>query len=749
MTVLENVRVIDFGQYIAGPLTAMLLADQGADVIRVDPPGGPRWDTPANATWNRSKRSIVLDLRDPSGLAMARNLVASADVLVENFRPGVMERLGLGSANLTVAHPGLVYCSIPGFAADDPRARLRAWEGVVGAATACYRPNPASSAPVFTAIPIASTYAAFQAATAVAMALLARERDRVGQRIEIPMFDAVFQAMGYQLVRFLDPVVPDPLRARAQRLAAGINGQMQCADERWVMYMGANKQARVFLEETGAAAWVDALAAGEIEAEEVGDRARRLFRGRSAVDWESLGDRIGTECGLCRTSDEWLDNEHALGSGIVCDLEDPLLGRVRGPGINVRLSTTPGRIRFPRRRPNEDTEAIRHELAAKSGASPGSAALDELRPVLEGVKVLDFCIVLAGPTCGRTLGEFGADVVKVDGIGREVGVFHNDVNRAKRSILVDLKKEQGQEVLASLIDWADVIVQNFRNGVADRLGFGYEAVHARKPGLVYASLNYAGQVGPWSGRPGHEQIAQAVSGMQERFGGPGKPTLQPYAVNDYGTGIMGAFAVALALRHARRTGEGQHVDTSLAYTATMLQSSLIQRFDGGVPGGARGQDALGSGALHRAYRAQDGWVFVGARRQDLQAFDDFRPLAALNEAELSRALEARFSARTVAQWCETLAHVGIGAHPILPSAEAFLEDAWVRAHGLVVRREHDGLGVVSTNAPSVRMSRTPAVPGRPAPAPGSDARSVLQDIAMGERLEALLASGAVAMTVSK
>src|SRR3990172_12278440 len=132
---LEGTRVIDFGQYVAGPMAAMLLADQGADVIRVEPPGGPRFDTPANATWNRGKRSIVLDLKREPDLQIARDLVATADVVVENFRPGVMSRYGLDAGTLTAAHPRLIYCSLPRFAADDPRAHTPAWEGVIGAAS--------------------------------------------------------------------------------------------------------------------------------------------------------------------------------------------------------------------------------------------------------------------------------------------------------------------------------------------------------------------------------------------------------------------------------------------------------------------------------------------------------------------------------------------------------------------------------------------------------------------------------------
>ena len=135
---LDGIRVIDFGQYIAGPLASMLLADQGADVIKVDPPGGPRWKTPANATWNRGKRSIVLDLKREPGLATAQALIQTADVVVENFRPGVMDRLGLGPADMTRANPRLVYCSLPGFASDDPRADVPAYEGIVGAAAATY-----------------------------------------------------------------------------------------------------------------------------------------------------------------------------------------------------------------------------------------------------------------------------------------------------------------------------------------------------------------------------------------------------------------------------------------------------------------------------------------------------------------------------------------------------------------------------------------------------------------------------------
>ena len=175
---LDGIRVIDFGQWIAGPLSALLLADQGAEVIHVDPPGGPRWQAPANATLQRGKKSISLDLKSNADLSFARALIGSADVLIENFRPGVMDRLGLGWDAVRRGHDRLIYCSLPGFAADDPRAAMPAWEGVLAAATGTYASRgPASGSrisaqptagaddqPRFNALPLASEFGALAAA---------------------------------------------------------------------------------------------------------------------------------------------------------------------------------------------------------------------------------------------------------------------------------------------------------------------------------------------------------------------------------------------------------------------------------------------------------------------------------------------------------------------------------------------------------------------------------------------------------
>ena len=224
--------------------------------MRVDPPGGPLWDTPANATWNRGKRSIALDLKSEGDRDVARRLVEGADVVIENFRPGVMERLGLGPQAMTEANPRLVYCSVPGFASDDPRAGMPAWEGVVAAAAASFRPAESSHRgahrPVYTAIPIASTYAAFQAAASVVLALNARERDGRGQHIEVPLFDAMFPSIGHHGLRIHD-AKPEPVT-----FATVWGGFFQCKDGRWLRFGGfGNQNFRQFVEASGIESWED------------------------------------------------------------------------------------------------------------------------------------------------------------------------------------------------------------------------------------------------------------------------------------------------------------------------------------------------------------------------------------------------------------------------------------------------------------------------------------------------------------
>ncbi len=734
--VLQGIRVIDFGQYIAGPMAAMLLGDQGADVIRIDPPGGPRWNTPANATWNRNKRSIVLNLKQDADLETARQLVAGADVVIENFRPGVMERLGLGAAAMTAENPRLVYCSLPGFGADDPRAQVRAWEGVVGAATGAYRAGHATSGtthsrPVYTVVPYGSAYAAFLCAVSVAMALNARARCGFGQRVEIPLFDATFTVVGARGLLVNGKPEAEP--------AFNWSRQLPCKDGRWLMYVANNKKFDAFIKGIGMDQWRDA----KLPPQELAQKFDEVMRARTAQEWEDMIAEIGSEGVICHSSSEWLKHPQALESQIVADYDDPELGRFRGPAINVRLSSTPGAVRTPRPKTDAHRAEILNELTARKPIA-AAAGGELLRSALQGVKVVDLCIVLAGPTCARTLAEFGADVIKIDSPHKGTVLRHNDINRAKRSVLIDLKTKEGLEIFWKLVDQADVVLQNFRGGVAEKLGIDYARVRARRPDIIYGSMNTFGHIGPYASRPGHEQIGQAVSGMQVRYGSA-KPATAPFAANDYGTGLMACYGVALALLHRRRTGEGQFVDSALAYTATMLQSALLQDYAGKKWDEPHGQEATGSGPLNRLYQASDGWLFLASRAGELAHCAQLADLAARSGADLERELEQRMRSRSVATWVDLLNQAGIGAHRVVPSLVELMTDPLVQARGLAITRDHEGFGPITTTAPGVKLSRTPMTVGRPAAKPGSDAASVLAEIGLGSELQRLIRERVIAV----
>lgn len=750
---LAGIRVIDFGQYVAGPLAGMLLADQGADVIKVDPPGGPRWQTPANSTWNRGKRSIVLDVKQPDGLGTARALIKSADILVENFRPGVMDRLGLGFEASIASNPRIVYCSLPGFASDDPRAGIPAWEGVVGAASGAYRETPGGAPdqrPVYTAIPISSSYAAFIGVTSISMALNARARDGIGQYIEVPMYDATFTASADRAMR-VHSQAPMGIRGGSPWVR-----QYECADGQWIMLHGSTTRfIEQFVRAAGVESWrQEALldramvTSDQTLTKLLSEKMIALFKTRTSDEWEDLINGAGTPAAICREIWEWLDHPQARATQMVIEVDDLVHGRIVQPGVNPRLEGTPGLVRGSAPSLDADRATLLAELQ-KYEHEPELLSGDDgsvLRPALDGVKVLDLCIILAGPICGRTLAEFGANVIKIDSPHREGGISrHNEVNRGKRSLLVDLKSDGGLELFWHLVEDCDVVVQNFRTGVAESLGIGYEDVRKRKPSIIYASLNAYGHGGPWDGRPGWEQLAQAATGMQKRFGGDGPPVLQQFPINDCGTGLMGAYAVALALLHRRRTGEGQHVRGALAYTGCTLQSPFLLRFPGKTWDEPRGQTRLGSGPLHRAYRAHDRWIFLGAPEtalQRLEMVDGLHGISGMLGADLEAALERQLHLKTAEEWVKLMTEVGVGVQPVKTASEN-LDDPWAKAHGLSMTREHEDIGLITTGGPAPRLSRTPIRPGSPAPKPGSNAGEVLNEYGLGHEYEQLIQAGVV------
>ena len=234
--------------------------------------------------------------------------------------------------------------------------------------------------------------------------------------------------------------------------------------------------------------------------------------------------------------------------------------------------------------------------------------------------------------------------------------------------------------------------------------------------------------------------------MTRRLGGDGKPASQPNPVNDYGTGFMGAYGVALALFHRQRTGQGQHIDSALAYTAMTLQSPFMQIYEGKQWNETKGRDALGSAPLQRAYQASDGWLFLGARESDLPRLSGVEGLSGVDSLAgdgLASSLEERLLGQTVGAWVERLTDAGIGAQRVVTEVRDLMTDPWVISHALSLTRDHDDLGPVTTCGPAPRLSRTPVRPGRPAPKPGSDAADILAGYGLENDFQRLVDAGII------
>ena len=238
----------------------------------------------------------------------------------------------------------------------------------------------------------------------------ARERDGQGQHIEVPLFDAMFPSIGHHGLRIHD-ARPEPLT-----FATVWGGFFQCKDGRWLRFGGfGNQNFRQFVEASGIESWEDdgliqldrPLPENAGEVAQIQEWIRQLFSTRTAQEWEDLIAEAGSEGAVCRTSDEWFDHPHARQSQMVVEVDDPTHGKVLQPGINARMSLTPGQVRGPAPAVDQHRSTLLSELDAHTGTTGQPPPQGFLRAALEGVRVLDLCIILAGPTLGRTLPSSG------------------------------------------------------------------------------------------------------------------------------------------------------------------------------------------------------------------------------------------------------------------------------------------------------------------------------------------------------
>ena len=791
---LSHLRILDLtdgGAAIGG----QILGDLGAEVILIEPPGGlatrqlgPFADDQASPDrslefWSahRGKRSVVLDLEAPNDQARLRTLAESADVWLDTLPAEARAPMGLGYAALSAAQPGMIHASITPFGEVGPKANWAATDLTVTAASnAMFLTGDADRAPLRCSVPQAFQHAGAEAAASVMVALTERARSGRGQHLdvsaetaamastqstvlshgwgadELMRFGGGVQAGPFQ-IRFIYPCLDgyinltflfgEPIGRGTARFFDWMHEEGFATEEQknqeWVRYGALMLNGGVTTEWHGEAmAAIERFTRTKTKAELFAAAFERkllvvpLSDGLDLVRSEQLAER-----------DFWRP------------IENPAVGRkIVHAGPFARFSETPLRLEAPPPRLGEHDEVVFGEEPSPRGPSPEAGTRGQ---ALEGLKVLDFTWVYAGPAITRHLADFGATVVKIEsgsahdalraGVpfkdkepGAERSGNFANINVGKLSLGLNMKTPEARDVVMRLVDWADVVVENFSPRAMKSWKLDYPELRKRKPEIIMLSSCLSGQTGPESTLAGYGTMGAALAGFGYVTGWPDRAPSAPFmAYTDYVAPRFGVAALLAAVEHRSRTGLGQHIDMSQAECSIHFLRSVV--LDASVNGRAAG--ALGNASPHHApagvYPAvgEERWVAIEAPDQatwsalaevaGLGWERDARFSTAVARLEhrdaLDEAIAAWTASREVAALETELQAVGVPVHRVSQSRDCF-EDPGLAVREHFITLDHSVVGPVPFENARTRFSETPARIERVTPTLGQDNQEILQGI---------------------
>ncbi|MDW5318520.1 CoA transferase [Rhizobium sp. PL01] len=679
---LSGVRVVDFGQYIAGPAVAMILGDLGATVVHIDPPSGPLWDNPANAILNRNKLIVTIDLKTETGLAEAKALAAEADIVVENFRPGVLARLGIDFEALRTTRPELISVSIPGFASNDQLRRdWRAFETVIAASSGVFTDMGLNRVlmginPSFSPLPLASAYGTMLAASAAVLALQSRQRTGHGDHIEVPLAAAVMEGLSYNSIKIDDYPMryqtqreQEIERRRAEDLPMDMSyddlqefldpfyRSFQCSDGRmfYVVCPSHKNHAKRCLQALGiyddlvaeglreeedtylpVSEWSSDVSLGvyplpKFWADKIASRMKDVFLTKTAAEWERVFGEGLFPGAPQRWLQEWIADDHAKAAGLMIEVEDPVLGRMIQPGPMAWLQESAEAMLSPAPRAwGSVADALARLRTTKTPQRPTPGS-DPYLGWLDGIKVLDLCNVIAGPHSAAYLARFGAEVIKIDPAKPlydcwNTVIFGMSHMRGKQSALLNIGSPDGRLAFEKLVQSVDIIIWNATDRQVNAMGMDVEGLKAINPQAIFCQLDCfgGGRKGPRTNYLGYDDLVQAATGIMLRFGGSMKTPEEHAHVGtiDVMCGFGAALVTAAALYQKSTTGVVGRPRTSLSALTGLAQIPFCYDYAGRQPfNEPAGRETMGFDALSRVYETADGGaILLAASEADLPRF---------------------------------------------------------------------------------------------------------------------------------
>jgi crotonobetainyl-CoA:carnitine CoA-transferase CaiB-like acyl-CoA transferase len=754
---LGSLRVVDLTD-LRGALCARILADLGADVIRVEP--GPQEASPSTAHRyrNANKRGVALNLEGTAGRQRLDALLEAADVLVDNVDPDHRATWGLSPEAVSARHPHLVQVGLTDFGLSGPRStwRLEALPALAASGTlhaTGFPQLPPCNAPGYLAHDCASVYGAIAAVAAV---LDGERRDGPsGQLVDISVQEAALAgtnpwSIALQSYSKINPLL-SPL---GNRNAEGAYWVLPAQDGYVRAVIGTPRQWTGFVElMRSPEAFEDDVWASMLFRLQNADVVRLLAeerltdRTRSQLFDEALG--LGTTVGVLQTLREFVNHPQTTSRSFFTDSGFDALEGLPFASHPVNLSRTPASIR----RPAETSPEVAFRPRSEVEGDPIGKKHGLL---LEGVRVVEFGVAAIAPELSGVLSELGADVIKIESLahldvlraaGASVGSFNRSMTfnaecRGRRSVTLDLTTEKGRELAFELCAGADVIAENYRGGVLEGLGLGYEAVSAVNPRVIYASSQGYGSNGPFGSMPAYGPLNSGFTGVHLLWNHPDSPYPCGTSLNhpDHIGGKLLAVAVLAALREREASGEGQRLEMAQTeVSAYLLGEMYLDAVRDGIDPAPLG-NAHPTAAPHGVYPSagDDSWVAIAVMSDD--EWQRLCKATGWDSGELPTAA-ARLAAREhlderLAGWtrprsnveaAEVLQAQGVSAMPVMGPVDQHA-DPHLTEREFIVHLEHPEVGEETHVGNPIRFSRTTQRTALSAPCLGADTEAVLTSV---------------------
>ena len=786
---LTGISIVECGQGVSAAFAAKLLADLGAEVVKVEPPGGDltrrRGPFPAGHQdsehsglfqyLNTNKRGVVLDLKTAPGRARLGWLLGRSDVLIHNVPPVEQEGQGLMAADITAVHPELIVTEISAFGNSGPRSHYRSYELQAfhsGGAASLTPYGEASS--VRPPLKLYGHQAEFQAAAHAAFTTMAaywhRMRSGHGQAIDISIQECLTAFFELSYIGYTYTGVRD---TRATYKVVSPWNIVRTGDGFIYFCCGEQDQWMRLVELMGNPQWArderfkDGLSRGRHSKE------LRTLMEQWARDWtfqdlyrECVKRRIPA-APLNRMADLYADEALKEREFFVeIPGRDGSERSIRVPGAPFKSTAAGWSLRTPPPRLGEHQQEIFAHFAeqeTKRTPTKTATSADRGAPPLSGVRVLDFSWIWAGPYTTMQLAHLGAEVIRVESakrpcLNRRIPPYADGVagmdragsfcqwNQGKRSIVLDLSNPQAIEIARKLTAHCDMVVENFAPGVAERMGLGYRQLREYRRDLIMLSISGYGQTGPGRSLLSYGALSGAGAGFNSVLGyEPGDAREVGITWADPVAGLFGPQALIAALIHRSRTGQGQYIDLSmLEMLETMMPEALLEfEIAGREPQPIGNHDPWM--APHNCYKAagdDESWVTIAAGTEEewralcsamgqpALAGDPRFATAALrkqNESALDRILTEWTSQRDRWQVTELLQKAGVAAFPTM-SNQDLAEDPHLMARGFPVELEHPVVGRRRHAGVPWHMSPSECKVRKPAPLLGADTEDILEKL---------------------